>query len=84
MLAAALSLRGAPFHASAGDAVRQAHTELCGRLLSPAGLLWDYVGELPTARDCAERRPNAMGWSEDWEGFRNAPLVQDHSNQDTY
>ena len=73
VLAAAQALRGAdaPFHASAEDAVRQAHAELCGRLLSPSGLLWDYVGELPTARDCAACRPNAMGW---WSPVENGPM----------
>ena len=70
---AAQALRGAdaPFHATAEGAVRQAHAELCGRLLSPSGLLWDYVGELPTARDCAECRPNAMGW---WSPVENGPM----------
>lgn len=61
----------APFHASPEQAVRQAHAELCGRLLSPQGLLWDYVGELPTPKDCGECRPNAMGW---WSPIENGPM----------
>lgn len=62
---------GRSFHPSAERAVAQAHDELCGRLLSPQGLLWDYVGELPTPKDCAESRPNAMGW---WSPIENGPM----------
>ena len=59
------------FHATAEAAVEQAHRELTGRLLSPQGLLYDYVGELPTPKDCAECRPNAMGW---WSPIENGPM----------
>lgn len=61
----------APFHPAAEAAVEQAHRELTTRLLSPEGLLWDYVGELPTPKDCAECRPNAMGW---WSPIENGPM----------
>lgn len=61
----------AEFHPTAEAAVEQAHAELCGRLLSPEGVLWDYVGELPTPKDCAECRPNAMGW---WSPIENGPM----------
>lgn len=62
---------GEPFHATGEEAVEQAHRELVGRFLSPHGLLYDYVGELPTAKDCAECRPNAMGW---WSPIENGPM----------
>ena len=58
-------------HPSAAAAVEQANGELLGRFLSPRGLLYDYVGELPTAKDCAEGRPNAMGW---WSPIENGPM----------
>ena len=66
-----LSADSAAFHESPEQAVSQAHAELCGRLLSPQGLLWDYVGELPTPKDCEECRPNAMGW---WSPIENGPM----------
>ncbi len=61
----------AAFHATPERAVEQAHAELCGRLLSPEGVLWDYVGEIPTPKDCEECRPNAMGW---WSPIENGPM----------
>jgi len=60
-----------PVHAMPEAAVAQAHAELCGRLLSPSGLLWDYVGELPTPADCRKCLPNAMGW---WSPIENGPM----------
>ena len=55
---------------SAGKAVEQAHAELLN-FIGPAGLLLDYRGEIPTARDCAECRPNAKGW---WTPIENGPM----------
>ena len=40
--------------------------EVNGRLerefISAEGLVLDYMGDIPDARDIAENRPNAMGW----------------------
>ena len=55
---------------SAGKAVEQAHAELLN-FIGPDGLLLDYRGEIPTARDCAECRPNAKGW---WTPIENGPM----------
>lgn len=56
---------------SAAAAVEQAYAELWGRFVSPRGILYDYIGELPTAKDCDEARPNAMGW---WSPIENGPM----------
>lgn len=53
------------------DAVEQAYTELWGRFVSTKGIVYDYVGELPTPKDCAEGRPNAIGW---WSPIENGPM----------
>ena len=55
---------------AAERAVEQAHAELL-KFVGPAGLLLDYLGEIPTARDCAECRPNAKGW---WTPIENGPM----------
>ena len=55
---------------SAKQAVEQAHAELL-KFIGPSGLLLDYIGEIPTARDCAECRPNAKGW---WTPIENGPM----------
>lgn len=51
-------------------AIDQAHSELL-KFVGGAGLLLDYLGEIPTARDCAECRPNAKGW---WTPIENGPM----------
>lgn len=51
-------------------AIDQAHAELL-KFVGKAGLLLDYLGEVPTARDCAECRPNAKGW---WTPIENGPM----------
>lgn len=50
--------------------IEAAHVQL-RKFISPFGLLQDYVGELPTASDCAECRPNAKGW---WTPIENGPM----------
>ena len=55
---------------AAERAVEQAHAELL-KFVGPSGLLLDYLGEIPTARDCAECRPNAKGW---WTPIENGPM----------
>ena len=52
-------------------AVEQAYTEMWGRFVSTRGIVYDYVGELPTPKDCAEGRPNAIGW---WSPIENGPM----------
>lgn len=48
-----------------------AHRRLVEEFLRPEGLLCDYVGEIPTPKDCAEGRPNAIGW---WSPIENGPM----------
>ena len=57
-------------NSSAEKAVEQAHAELLN-FIGPAGLLLDYLGEIPTAHDCAECQPNAKGW---WTPIENGPM----------
>ena len=52
-------------------AVEQAYAEMWGRFVSTRGIVYDYVGELPTPKDCAEGRPNAIGW---WSPIENGPM----------
>ena len=47
-----------------------AHEELM-KFVGSEGLLHDYIGEIPTPTDCAECRPNAMGW---WSPIENGPM----------
>ena len=56
-----LSCSGAATRPTA-EAVDSAYAELWARFVSPQGLLYDYVGELPTPEDCTACRPNATGW----------------------
>ena len=53
-----------------GDALAQAHEELL-KFVGREGLLHDYLGEIPTPKDCTECRPNAMGW---WSPIENGPM----------
>ena len=52
-------------------AVEQANETLWKTFVSPHGILYDYVGELPTPEDCAAGRPNALGW---WSPIENGPM----------
>jgi hypothetical protein len=57
----------------AADAVEAAHRELWRRFVSPHGTLYDYTAldgqvELPTAAECSESKPNALGW---WTPIEN-------------
>lgn len=70
-LALPLGLCAVPFHPSVDAALDQAHGLLTEKFLSEDGLLLDYLGEIPTPRDCAECRPNAMGW---WCPIENGPM----------
>lgn len=59
------------FHPTVGAALAQAQGLLDGTFLGADGLLRDYIGEIPTPKDCAEARPNAMGW---WSPIENGPM----------
>jgi len=59
------------FHPTVEAALGQAHGLLTERYLSRDGLLYDYVGEIPTPLDCHEGRPNAIGW---WSPIENGPM----------
>ena len=50
------------FHASTDPAVQQAHAKLWSGHIDPHGIILDFIGEIPTAEDCALGRPNAIGW----------------------
>lgn len=47
---------------TAAENIEVAHARLFREFVRPEGLLCDYVGEIPTPKDCAEGRPNAIGW----------------------
>ena len=61
----------AAHHATAEAALEQAHGLLVNKFLAADGLLLDYIGEIPTPKDCLECRPNAMGW---WSPIENGPM----------
>jgi len=52
----------APFHVSLAAAVEQAHAKLWSGHVDAHGVIMDYIGEIPTPDDCAQGRPNAIGW----------------------
>ena len=45
--------------------------EALWKFVSPQGLLYDFIGDVPTPQDCAENRPNAMGY---WCPIENGPM----------
>lgn len=45
--------------------------EALWKFVSPQGLLYDFLGDVPTPKDCAENRPNAMGY---WCPIENGPM----------
>lgn len=57
--------------ASAVPAVERAYSLLKDVFTSPEGLLYDYVGDLPSPEDCAKGLPNAIGW---WSPIENGPM----------
>jgi hypothetical protein len=48
--------------AQALEAVETAHRTLWSRFVDSNGIILDYSAEIPTAKDCAECRPNALSW----------------------
>jgi hypothetical protein len=53
------------------NAVEQAHEALWGKFVGPDGIIYDFVGELPSPDDCKLGRPNAIGW---WSPIENGPM----------
>jgi len=51
--------------------VEQAHSELWSRLVDSHCIIRDFVGELPTPKDCALGKPNAIGW---WSPIEDGPM----------
>ena len=47
---------------TAADVLEKVNGRLEREFISAEGLLLDYVGDIPDAREIAENRPNAMGW----------------------
>jgi hypothetical protein len=60
--AAVTAKRFPSFHASTDLAVQQAHAKLWRGHIDPHGIILDFIGEIPTAEDCALGKPNAIGW----------------------
>ena len=58
-------------HAAAPAAVAQCHAHLWEKFIDPFGVMRDFVGDLPTPEDCAQGRPNAIGW---WSPIENGPM----------
>jgi hypothetical protein len=52
-------------------AVESAHAILGTKFVGPEGLIHDYVGDLPTPEECAQGKPNAIGW---WSPIENGPM----------
>ena len=46
---------------TAADVLEKVNGRLEREFISAEGLLLDYVGDIPDAREIAENRPNAMG-----------------------
>lgn len=71
MAAAGQAAEGAKAARTVEAALAQAHERLTGTFMGAEGLLLDYVGEIPTPKDCAELRPNGMGY---WTPIENGPM----------
>lgn len=70
-LAGLASLAGRGAEALTARAAEQAHAVLWSKFVGPEGLIHDYVGEIPTPEECAQGRPNAIGW---WSPIENGPM----------
>ena len=51
-----------PFHDSVSIAVVQAHARIWQERVDPNGVIYDYVGDIPTPEECSLGKPNAIGW----------------------
>ncbi len=69
-IASILGVMSTPTNAqkSISKAVEQANTELWAKFIDQYGIVYDFVGELPTPEDCELGRPNVMGW---WSPIEN-------------
>jgi len=70
-LAGLSALCGWSAEAETAGAAERAHHELWTRFIGADGLIHDYAGEIPTPEDCAQGRPNAIGW---WSPIENGPM----------
>jgi hypothetical protein len=67
----ALAESTAPFHASTAAAVEQAHQQLWDHRVDAHGIIYDFLGDLPTPEDCTLGKPNAIGW---WSPIEDGPM----------
>ena len=67
----AMAEAAAPFHASTAAAVEQAHQQLWEHRVDAHGIIYDFLGDLPTPEDCALGKPNAIGW---WSPIEDGPM----------
>ena len=56
---------------TAADVLEKVNARLEREFISAEGLVLDYVGDIPDAREIAENRPNAMGW---WTPVENGSM----------
>ena len=52
-------------------AIEQANQQLWSKFIDQYGIIYDFVGDLPTPEDCRLGRPNAIGW---WSPIENGPF----------
>ena len=72
VILAVLSARtGWGTEAETARAAECAHHAIWTRFIGAEGLIHDYAGEIPTPEDCAQGRPNAIGW---WSPIENGPM----------
>jgi hypothetical protein len=71
MAAVAADVSPAPFHQTTESALKQAHEQLWQHRVDAHGIIHDFVGALPTPDDCAQGRPNAIGW---WSPIEDGPM----------
>lgn len=57
--------------ASLADTIEQTHRQLWTTRIDRQGIIHDYVGALPTPEECAQGKPNALGW---WSPIENGPM----------
>ena len=69
--AVAASLSAAPGQYAAQDVLKDVNSRLEREFVGSDGLLLDYVGDIPDAKEIAELKPNAMGW---WTPIENGSM----------
>ena len=68
---AAATLMAAEKVRTVQDVLKEVNGRLEREFVGDDGLLLDYVGDIPDAKDIAEFRPNAMGW---WTPIENGSM----------